>query len=91
MHKTIRKIEEDIERFSFNTSVSTFMICVNDLLELKCSKKKILKDLLIILSPYAPHVAEELWLLVKGNNDKQFIVQETFPEWKMEYIDKELD
>lgn len=88
LHKTIRKIEEDIERFSFNTSVSTFMICVNDLLELKCSKKKILKDLLIILSPYAPHVAEELWLLVKGNNDKQFIVQETFPEWKMEYIEE---
>jgi leucyl-tRNA synthetase len=61
LHKTIRKITEDIERFSFNTSVSNFMICVNELGELKCNKRKILEPLLILISPYAPHIAEELW------------------------------
>jgi leucyl-tRNA synthetase len=66
LHKIIRKVEEDIERFSFNTSVSSFMICVNELSELKCNKKAILQDLVIVLSPYAPHICEELWSLL-GN------------------------
>ena len=61
LHKTIKKITEDIERFSFNTSVSNFMICVNELTDLKCNKTEILKPLLICLSPYAPHITEELW------------------------------
>lgn len=61
LHKSIKKITEDIERFSFNTSVSNFMICVNELSDLKCNKRAILEPLLITLSPYAPHVAEELW------------------------------
>lgn len=61
LHKTIKKITEDIERFSFNTSVSNFMICVNELTDLKCNKKEILEPLLICLSPYAPHITEELW------------------------------
>ncbi|MGZ3930149.1 MAG: class I tRNA ligase family protein, partial [Bacteroidia bacterium] len=61
LHKTIKKITEDIDRFSFNTSVSNFMICVNELTELKCNKRAILEPLLVILSPYAPHIAEELW------------------------------
>jgi leucyl-tRNA synthetase len=61
LHKTIKKITEDIERFSFNTSVSNFMICVNELTDLKCNKKQILEPLLICLSPYAPHITEELW------------------------------
>jgi len=61
LHTAIKKIEEDIERFSFNTSVSTFMVCVNKLQELGCNKKAILSDLLVILSPYAPHITEELW------------------------------
>ena len=61
LHKTIKKIQEDIERLSFNTAVSTFMICVNELGELKCNKRVILEDLLILLSSYAPHLAEELW------------------------------
>ncbi len=61
LHRTIKKIEEDTERFSFNTAVSTFMICVNDLADLKCHKKEILQQLLILLAPYAPHIAEELW------------------------------
>jgi leucyl-tRNA synthetase len=61
LHKTIRKVEEDIERFSFNTSVSTFMICVNELSDLKCNKREILEPLTILLSSYAPHIAEEVW------------------------------
>ena len=61
LHKTIKKVEEDIENFSFNTSVSTFMIAVNELTAQKCSAKEILEPLLILISPYAPHIAEELW------------------------------
>jgi leucyl-tRNA synthetase len=61
LHKTIKKITEDIERFSFNTSVSNFMICVNELTEQKCNKRAILEPLLVLVSPYAPHIAEELW------------------------------
>ncbi|TDQ33200.1 leucyl-tRNA synthetase [Zeaxanthinibacter enoshimensis] len=61
LHKTIRKVEEDIENFSFNTSVSTFMICVNELSSQKCNSREILEPLAILISPYAPHIAEELW------------------------------
>src|SRR5690606_886831 len=61
LHKAIKKIEEDTERFSFNTAVSTFMILVNELTDLKSHKKAILEPLLIMLTPYAPHIAEELW------------------------------
>ena len=61
LHKTIKKIEEDTERFSFNTGVSAFMICVNELTDLKCYKKEILEPLLILLAPYAPHITEELY------------------------------
>lgn len=66
LYKTIKKAEEDTERFSFNTGVSTFMIGVNDLTDLKCHKKEVLEKLLIAITPYAPHVAEELWHLL-GN------------------------
>ncbi|HET7819576.1 MAG TPA: leucine--tRNA ligase [Bacteroidia bacterium] len=61
LHKTIKKIQEDIESYSFNTSVSAFMICANELTELKCNKRAILEPLVILLSPFAPHIAEELW------------------------------
>jgi len=61
LHKTIKKVQEDIEHFSFNTSVSTFMIAVNELAAQKCCKKAILEPLLVLISPYAPHIAEELW------------------------------
>ncbi len=61
LHKTIKKVQEDIENFSFNTSVSTFMIAVNELTAQKCTSKAILEPLLILISPYAPHIAEELW------------------------------
>jgi len=61
LHKTIKKVDEDIANFSFNTSVSSFMIAVNELTGLKCSKRSILEPLVILISPYAPHIAEELW------------------------------
>jgi len=66
LHRAIKKIEDDTERFSFNTAVSTFMICVNELNDAKCHKKEILEQVLILLTPYAPHIAEELWHLL-GN------------------------
>jgi len=83
LHKTIKKVEEDIEKYTFNTVVSSFMICVNELKDLNCNKRIILKDFLIILSPYAPHIAEELWQSL-GNNDSIF--NSSFPHWKQEYI-----
>ena len=64
LHRAIKKIEDDTERFSFNTAVSTFMICVNELNDVKCHKKEILEKVLILLAPYAPHIAEELWHLL---------------------------
>lgn len=83
LHKTIKKVIEDIERFSFNTSVSTFMICVNELTDLKCNKRTILEPLLICLSPYAPHIAEELWKQL-GHQDT--ITFEPFPECNESYL-----
>ena len=61
LHKTIKKVTEDIENFSFNTSVSQFMICVNELSQMKCHHRAILEPLAVLVSPYAPHIAEELW------------------------------
>lgn len=78
LHRTIKKIEEDTERFSFNTAVSTFMICVNELADMKCSKKEILGQLLILLTPYAPHIAEELWSQL-GNEGS--ILDASYPEY----------
>ncbi len=83
LHKTIKKIEEDIERFSFNTSVSAFMICVNDLGALKCNKRQILEKLVIILSPFAPHIAEELWHIL---GKKESVSTATFPEFKSGFL-----
>ena len=83
LHKTIKKVKEDIEKFSFNTSVSTFMICVNELTELKCNKRKILEPLAIIVSPYAPHIAEELWELL---GKKESVTKAVFPECNEEYL-----
>lgn len=83
LHKTIKKVKEDIERFSFNTPVSAYMICVNELTALKCNKRAILKDLCIILSPYAPHIAEELWAKL-GN--KESISEAVYPKYNEEYL-----
>ena len=68
LHKTIKKATEDIENFSFNTSVSAFMVCVNELQDLKCNKREILEPLIVLLAPYAPHICEELWSLC-GHKD----------------------
>jgi leucyl-tRNA synthetase len=83
LHKTIRKVEHDIENFSFNTSVSEFMICVNELGSLKCNKRSIIEPLVIILAPYAPHIAEELWQKL-GHDDT--ILNASFPKYNEEYL-----
>lgn len=82
LHRTIKKVSDDIERFSFNTVVSNFMICVNDLADLKCNNRSILSNLTILVSSYAPHIAEELWSLL-GN--KESVTKATFPEYNAEY------
>ncbi|MDF1548045.1 MAG: leucine--tRNA ligase [Bacteroidales bacterium] len=77
LHKTIKKVQEDIERFSFNTSISAFMICVNELSSLKCNKKAILSPLTRLLAPFAPHITEELWSVLGNSttiNDAEFPV-----------------
>lgn len=84
LHKIIKKVEEDIERFSFNTSVSAFMICVNELTDLKTNKRKILQDLLIVLEPYAPHITEELWS--KLGNEAGSISYANYPVFNPEYL-----
>jgi len=86
LHKTIKKIEEDLERFSFNTVVSALMICVNELLELNCNKKEILQPLVILASPYAPHIAEELWEIM-GNSES--VVNASFPSWDNKYLQED--
>jgi leucyl-tRNA synthetase len=83
LHKAIKKAAEDIENFSFNTSVSTFMICVNELTELKCNNKQILKDFIIILSPYAPHIAEELWQVI---GETESVTKASFPLFNPAYL-----
>jgi len=86
LHKTIKKVKEDIERFSFNTSVSTFMICVNELTEYKCSKREILEPLIITLSPFAPHIAEELWNRLGHHESITFA---TFPAYNEAYLEED--
>ncbi len=83
LHKTIKKVTEDIEDFSFNTSVSQFMICVNELATLKCHHRKILEPLAVTISPYAPHIAEEFWSQL-GYNDSISTV--AFPIYEEKYL-----
>ena len=82
LHKLIGKVRADIEAFSFNTAVSAFMIAVNDLTDLKCSKREILEPLAILLSPFAPHIAEELW---EALGNKESITYAAFPEYVEAY------
>lgn len=86
LHKTIKKVQEDIENLSFNTSVSEFMICVNQLTAMKCNKRAILNDLTVVLSPFAPHIAEELWSLL---GHRESIVKASYPEFKEEFIQED--
>ncbi len=83
LHQTIKKIEDDTERFSFNTGVSAFMIAVNELTELQCHKKEILENILVLLTPYAPHIAEELWHQL-GNSGS--ILDAPYPKFEEKYV-----
>lgn len=82
LHRTTRKIEEDTERFSFNTAVSAFMICVNELADLKCHKREILEPLVIMVTSYAPHISEELW---KALGNPNFVLDASFPKYEEKY------
>lgn len=82
LHRTIRKIEEDTERFSFNTAVSAFMICVNELADLKCHKREILEPLVIMVTSYAPHISEELWKALGNPNS---VLDAAFPIYEEKY------
>jgi leucyl-tRNA synthetase len=91
LHKTIKKVNEDIENFSFNTSVSQFMICVNELTAQNCHERVILEPLAVLISPYAPHIAEELWaqlkdLKIEELKDFNGISQEPFPVVDEKYL-----
>ncbi|KDN55081.1 leucine--tRNA ligase [Flavobacterium seoulense] len=91
LHKTIKKVSEDIENFSFNTSVSQFMICVNELSSQNCHSRAILEPLAIVISSYAPHIAEELWLALKDLKieelkDYKGISQEPFPVFEEKHL-----
>ena len=86
-HQTIKKVTEDIERLSFNTCVSSFMICINELTALKCSNREVLEPLLILLSPFAPHFTEELWMRL-GNADS--IAFEPFPKFDISKLEEKV-
>lgn len=83
IHKLIKKVTTDIEGFSYNTSVSAFMICVNELTSQKCHNRAVLSDLLVLLAPFAPHVAEELWHAI-GNDTT--VCDAAWPQWNEEYL-----
>jgi leucyl-tRNA synthetase len=84
LHKTIKKIGEDIENFSFNTAVSAFMVCVNELGGQKCQSKEVLQQLVILLSPYAPHISEELWAAL--GNEAGMVSKAAFPVFEAKYV-----
>lgn len=84
LHRTIKKIRYDIENFSYNTAVSSFMICVNDLSKLKCNKREILLPLTILIAPFAPHIAEELYHLAGGKTAS--VCDETYPEYDEKHL-----
>jgi leucyl-tRNA synthetase len=92
LHRAIKKIEDDTERFSFNTAVSAFMVCVNDLNDLKCHKREVLQPLVILLTPYAPHIAEELYHLLSNSlsfgegRGEVSVLDAAFPEYEEKYL-----
>ncbi len=79
LHRTIKKIQEDVERLSFNTCISAFMIATNELTDLKCRKRAILKELVVLLAPFAPHIAEELWSRLRRDGESETVVYAPFP------------
>ena len=83
LHKTLKKIEQDVESFSFNTTVSEFMICVNELTSLKTNKREILEPLVIGLAPFAPHISEELW---EKLGHTRTVFDAAFPQYKEEFL-----
>lgn len=84
LHKTIKKVGDDLERFSFNTGVSNFMICVNELTDQKCQDRAIIEQFIVLLSSYAPHICEELW--VKLGNEPGTVGTQPFPTFNPEYL-----
>lgn len=86
LHTCIKKVQEDIERFSFNTCVSAFMVCVNELKRLECSKRSVLQDLTLILAPFAPHLTEECWSQL-GNEPS--VHKAPYPEWNPAYLEED--
>lgn len=86
LHKLIKKVTSDIEGFSFNTSVAAFMICVNELTQQHCTSRKVLEPLAVLLSPFAPHIAEELWHIALGHGSDDSIVAAQWPELDESYL-----
>jgi leucyl-tRNA synthetase len=83
LHKTIKKVTEDLGRYSFNTAVSNFMIAVNELTDQNCNNKAILRELVILVSPYAPHIAEELWSRL---GETESVTNASWPEFNEDYL-----
>ena len=83
VHKLIKKVTQDIEVFSYNTSISAFMICVNELAQLKCYNRELLKTLVILIAPFAPHIAEELW---EALGEQGSVCDSQWPTWNEEYL-----
>ena len=87
LHKLICKVQTDIEAFSYNTTISAFMIAVNDLTALKCSKREILEPMVVLISPFAPHIAEELWHLLGNSGSVAFA---SFPQYVPSYAAEDI-
>ena len=86
LHQTIKKAKEDIEKYSFNTSVSQFMICVNELSSLNCNKRLVLEPLILVISPYAPHICEELWHML---GHEESLAYTSYPQYQEQYIQED--
>ena len=84
LHKTIKKLRDDLDRFSFNTGVSSFMICVNELTDQKCNNRHVLEQLTVLMAPYAPHITEEIW--EKLGNTSGSINEAKYPVFDKQYL-----
>ena len=83
VHKLIKKVSQDIEVFSYNTSISAFMICINELSQLKCHNNQLFRQIVVLISPFAPHIAEELWQILGGDGS---VCDAQWPEWDEKYL-----